>query len=322
MKRPLPFAPATTEISPPTLQTQAEGHEVDKEDGELSDCSTKHSEEYADQTEPTGYTKYTSYTPHTIQYTDHKPYPRVGYSGQTEQRNNSYISGGPSTKKSKYTWTRPHQNHKTLFEEDSSSFSNESLDNLNDLKSSLLSQLDDNQALLAASEDHEQELLIEIEECRNLQKKCEQERSKLEKKLEKLIKTIYKLEVDEDELGRQVSSTNYKKYFVGKMLKESYCRSVGSKFIHSKLYKMYCDSIGIDPATFSFNHIKIDAQLPFCLTELINGKCPYRKETCTLQHIESLRYGSVAQVLKDYNRVKNISSTDPYELIRKILEET
>ena len=80
--------------------------------------------------------------------------------------------------------------------------------------------------------------------------------------------------------------------------------------------------------SFSFNHTKIDPQIPFCLTELINGSCPYRRETCTLQHIESLKYENVAQVLRDYktnntihNIINNNSTTDPYKFIRRILEE-
>lgn len=327
LKRPLASPKNESTATETTENLFKETEEMNKEEGELSDCSSNHSEEFADHKEPAVFTKYTSHKPYTesslytTPYTEYKPLSK--YSAHTEQRTNKkYSYNEPKSKKSKYTWTRPHQNHQKVYE-DSSSYSNESLDTLKDLKSSLLCQLDENQGLLAASEDHEHELLIEIEDCRNLQKKCELERSKLEKKLEKLTRTICKLEVDEDESGRQVSCTNYKKYFVGKMLKESYCRSMGPKFLQSKLYKMYCNSIGIDPATFSFNHTKIDPQIPFCMTELANGKCPYRRETCTLQHIESLRYDNVAQVLKDYNRMTgDISSTDPYELIRKILEET
>lgn len=188
----------------------------------------------------------------------------------------------PSTnKKLKYTWTRDQDNFDSL--------TNESLESLMDMKSNLLCKLDDNQSLLAASEDHEQDLLAQLEECRNLQRKCEVERFKLEKEFEKLLNLIIKKENFEYESNRKVSSTNYKKLFVGKMLKESYCPSFSSKFSQSKLYKIYCETLEIDPESFSFIHKKIDPQIPFCETELICGKCPFIRETCTLQHIESLK---------------------------------
>ena len=325
LKRPLPSptdetvtAASSTLLSTPK-ETETENFqqtEGDREEGELTDYSGSEG-----STSPSEkYPGYTEHAPENTGYTTHND--RVEYLQYKHDRSYSY--NGPSSKRSKYTWTRSHQNQHQTFYEDSYSYSEESLDNLKDMKSSLLCQLDDNQALLAASEDHEQELMVEIEECRALHRRCESERAKLERKLEKLLKFIMKRETVEDELNRQVGSNNYKKCFVGKMLKESYCRSMKSKFLRSKLYKMYYDTIGIDHASFSFNHIKIDPQMPFCATELINGKCPYRKKTCTFQHIESLRYDNAEQVLNDYKANSNgidSCSSDPYGLIRKILEE-
>ena len=264
LKRPLPTSEkiseqsgiaGNTETNETTLTPAPALHDTfpDKEEGEISDYSTSGSESSDNQNQS----------------------KKGGF------RNNSQRH--PPNKKTKYTWTRP-------FYKEDPTYTGKSLDTLLALKSSILGQLDEAQALLAASEDHEQELLVEIEECRNLQRKCSREHAKLEKKLDKLMRTIQARQSTEDELNRQVSSTNYKKLFVGKMLKESYCRSLGSRFLHSKLYKMYCDTVGIDAASsFSFNHAKIDPQTPFCATELVSGKCPYRKEACTMQHIESLK---------------------------------
>ena len=192
LKRPLPTPseePVMTNIEAPpsavpetTLKSE-EVQERDREEGELTDYSA--SETSSSPTESEEYPgKYENY-----EFTEHN-HKKHNYS-----RNYTKAFKGPSNKKPKYTWTRHNQND---FHEDSDSHNDKSLENLKEMKSNLLYQLDETQALLAASEDHEQELAVEIEECRNLQRKCESERSKLEKQLEKLLKSIAKRESIED----------------------------------------------------------------------------------------------------------------------------
>lgn len=189
------------------------------------------------------------------------------------------------------TWTRKTGND--LFTEDlddvddteDEKYIKLGLDQLINEKDRILELLDENQSLLAAYEDKEHDLLEQLKESRALKKSCAREQFKLDCKLEKLRGQISKRDNIEDEARKQVCSTNFKKQFVGELLKGSYCRSL-KDFQSSDLCKLYCDTLSIKPIDFGGRAVS-DVNQPICLTELQKGKCKYRdKGTCSLQHLK------------------------------------
>lgn len=163
------------------------------------------------------------------------------------------------------------------------------LDSLINFKINLLSKIDESLSILSASEDKEHDLLDQLQECRNLRKKCENERFLLERKLEKIekrinFKEIIKFNMKKEEI-EVVSKNNFKKNFVGKMLKETWMRSFGDRFRSSSLFRIYNETLKLDRRAFN----RIDPMTPFCSIELTDGKCPYYSNgTCSMQHIEEI----------------------------------
>lgn len=161
------------------------------------------------------------------------------------------------------------------------------LDDLLQLRNSILEKLDENQSILAATEDSIEEFHHQLNECRGLHRKCERERYKLNNQLEILTKIMRKQEKIDNEKKKKVICTNYKKEFLGKMYRETYLRSLRDWFNSTDLYKIYRETLKLS-CKEEAEERRIKPQVPFCPVELEDGKCEYR-ETCTMQHIEGLQ---------------------------------
>lgn len=160
---------------------------------------------------------------------------------------------------------------------------------LKSVKNDLLERLDVNRSIHAAAEYTEQDLLDQLRECENLQVKCERERLILERHLDVLNGLILEETTKDDrkDLAKVSADSpdSFKKSIVGRMLKDTYMRSL-NRFPSSRLFAMYCEILGLDGASREVYgmHDRIDAGLPYCLTELYDGVCPFRRKTCTFQH--------------------------------------
>lgn len=239
-------------------ETTAQVSKNDREEGEITDESEKEETSLSDSSEE-------SETFHALNFPFKK---RNRYNtARTTNNNNNY-------KKSKYIWTR----NDAISDDDFHLESSKDLNSLINSRTNALKELDETISLIAAYEDRELDLKIQRIECRDLRRKSEQDRFRLEKRLEKLDRLIKKTEFVED----NVSSTNFKKIFVGKMFKESYLRSL-SDFISMPVYKIYSEILDLEP---NFNRFRgIDPMIPCCLIELSEGKCPFKNDSCTLQHL-------------------------------------
>ena len=246
---------------------------LDREEGEITDTNTTDSSdsEFAEISENEQYGRETT----------RKDYKQRKWKFKTSRNLQMQTAATTYNKRSKYhgntTWTRSSISISGSGSTNSSGdeISSVDLEYLLLLRSAIIGKLDENQSILAASEDHEQDLLTQIQECRVLQRKCELERSKSERKLDKIDILIRKNESIQD----KVSCTNSKKLFVGKMFKETYLRCLQS-FKTSQLYQLYNEILDLDPFPK-----KVDVMVPFCLTELSEGICPFKNDSCTLQHL-------------------------------------
>lgn len=258
-----PTAPVTTE----TLSAHTE-----KEEGELTDDSVSESSDSEIENDSNSSNEYQNY-----------------------QRNRFGYSKKPAVNNTWTRWSHGHQNINNnrfinVYDEESDPEIIEinekfNLKDLNEFKANLLSKLDETQSLLAATEEREHDLMEELRECRDLQRKCDYEKFNLERKLEKIEKRIGFKEKISIDLEKEVSKNNFKRDFVGKLLKETYMRSFGDRFRNSNLCRMYCETLKLDPSTFEYK--RIDPMKMFCTVELIDGKCPY--ETCSMQHFEEIK---------------------------------
>jgi hypothetical protein len=240
----------------------------DKEDGELTDSDSDYKEEEEEEVENDS----NSSNEHNKKYNN-----RFGYSVKP-QRNTTWTRNG--YRNDNFNYLSDESDPEII--EISDKFD---LNSLMNYKMNLLSKIDETQSILAASEEKEQDLMEELQDCRNLQKKCENERFKLERKLGKIEKRIITKERIRIDLEKEVSKNNFKKNFVGKMMKETYMRSFSDRFRNSSLFRMYNESLELDPRSFN----RIDPMTPICSVELINGKCPYYLNgTCSMQHIEEI----------------------------------
>ena len=210
---------------------------------------------------------------------------RFGYSKMKPSRNTTWTRSGYRNKGSNKFYKHLSDESDPEIIEINDKFD---LDSLINFKINLLSKIDETQSILAASEEKEHDLMDQLQECRNLQKNCENERFLLERKLENIekrinFKEIIKFDVKKEE--EKVSKNNFKKNFVGKMLKETYMRSFGDRFRESSLFRIYNETLKLDRRSFN----RIDPMTPFCAVELTNGKCPYYPSgTCSMQHIEEI----------------------------------
>lgn len=252
-----------------------------KEEGEITDDEVPSQEEEQEVSSEENF--YRSNTNSSIQKNNTK-YPEI---------NRKPLHAKYNTNKRNTKWTRQ-TDYRDLQEEDQeydsaddSTIEEEEasfgLSHLINEKARVLELLDENQSLFAASEDKEHDLLELLKECCATKRDCQRERSKLDRKLERLSKRITTREFIEGEASKKVSSTNFKKQFVGELLKGSYCRSLRD-FASSDLCKLYCDTLSIDAVDMA--QIE-DVNQPICPTELQKGRCKYKdRGTCSMQHLK------------------------------------
>lgn len=238
-----------------------------KEEGEITDTSSSSDVESESASSSSSEEEAENYNHHNIRHNTNKQF-------------NSYSA--PRYQNRKNTWTRNRDYQDLDFDEDIISLD---LDELLDEKVRVLELLDENQSLLAASEDKEQDLLEQLKECRQMKRDCEKERVQLDRKLDRLKRRIETKEFIEGEARKKVSSTNFKKQFVGELLKGSYCRSLPS-FPSSDLCKLYCDTLNITERDLKMRFV-VDVFEPLCPTELQLGRCQYKDEgMCSMQHLK------------------------------------